>query len=448
MTDSPAPKPRPVPKPAPRPAAAAAPAQPSSEALIAAMNCGRADDEGNVYLTTSKGEVVVGQYPSASKEQALEFYARRFLEHASAVDLLEERLAAGTKADDIIRSVEKARNDLDEARVVGDVEGLKERLDKLEKRAKDAAKEQAADHEKAREEGVQKRMTVIERAEELIAQAPGSIHWKNTSAKMNELFDEWKDIQKSFPRIPRAQDTELWDRFKKARGSFEKMRREFFAELDKRSAEGKKIKEKIVEEAEQLADSTAWRETSSRFRDLMSQWKASPRAQRKDDDKLWERFRSAQDKFFGARSADQAERDEEYRGNLEVKEELLAQAKALLPIEDHKKAKQQLRTIQDKWEEAGPVPRADISRMENGLREVERAIEDAEQAEWKRTDPDKQDRASGMLAQLEQQTAQLKEKADKAEADGDSATAAKLRDELATKEQWLEQLRRTAADFS
>lgn len=166
------------------------------------MNCGRADDEGNVYLTTSKGEAVVGQYPSASKEQALEFYARRFLEHASAVDLLEERLAAGTKADDIIRSVEKARNDLDEARVVGDVEGLKERLDKLEKRAKDAAKEQAADHEKAREEGVQKRMTVIERAEELIAQAPGSIHWKNTSAKMNELFDEWKDIQKSFPRIP------------------------------------------------------------------------------------------------------------------------------------------------------------------------------------------------------------------------------------------------------
>ena len=53
-----------------------------------------------------------------------------------------------------------------------------------------------------------------------------------------------------------------------------------------------------------------------------------------------------------------------------------------------------------------------------------------------------------LLAQLEQQTAQLKEKADKAEADGDSATAAKLRDELATKEQWLEQLRRTAADFS
>ncbi|WP_257994738.1 DUF349 domain-containing protein, partial [Brevibacterium paucivorans] len=92
------------------------------------------------------------------------------------------------------------------------------------------------------------------------------------------------------------------------------MRREFFAELDKRSAEGKKIKEKIVEEAEQLADSTAWRETSSRFRELMSRWKASPRAQRGDDDKLWERFRSAQDKFFGARSADQAERDEEYRG--------------------------------------------------------------------------------------------------------------------------------------
>lgn len=447
MTDSTAPKPRPVPKPAPRPGGAA-PAQPNAKALIEAMSFGRADDEGNVFLTTSKGEVAVGQYPSATKEQALEFYARRYLEHASAADLLEERLAAGKKGDDIVRSVDNARRDLEEARVVGDVDGLKKRLDDIEKRAKDAAKAQAADHEKAKEEGVQKRLSIIERAEELIAQAPDKIHWKNTSAKMNELFDEWKSVQKSYPRISRAQDTELWGRFKDARGTFEKMRREFFAGLDKLSAEGKKIKEKIVEEAEGLADSTAWRETSSRFRELMRQWKASPRAQRKDDDSLWERFRKAQDTFFDARSADQAERDEEYRGNLEVKEKLLAEAQALLPIEDHKKAKAQLRTIQDKWEEAGPVPRADISRMENGLRDVERAVDDAEAAEWKRTDPDKKDRASGMLSQLEEQTAQLKKKADDAEAAGDAAAAAALRDELATKEQWLEQMRRTAADFS
>ena len=61
----------------------------------------------------------------------------------------------------------------------------------------------------------------------------------------------------------------------------------------------------------------------------MARWKAAGRANRKDDDALWARFRGAQDRFFAARDADNAAIDAEYGANLEVKEALLAEAEAL-----------------------------------------------------------------------------------------------------------------------
>ncbi|RAG65517.1 DUF349 domain-containing protein, partial [Burkholderia multivorans] len=143
-----------------------------------------------------------------------------------------------------------------------------------------------------------------------------------------------------------------------ARNTFERKRKDFFAELDKHNSEGKRIKEKIVAEAESLSGSTDFRTVSQKYKDLMTQWKRAPRASRKDDDALWARFRPAQDVFFAARDAENAALDEAYKGNLEAKEALLKKAQALLPITDPVAAKRELRVIQDEWEEAGKVPRA------------------------------------------------------------------------------------------
>src|SRR5699024_8686809 len=128
--------------------------------------------------------------------------------------------------------------------------------------------------------------------------------------------------------------------------------------------------------------------TAAQYRDLMDEWKAAPRAGRRDDDALWARFRAAQDVFFDARTAHNARIDDEYRGNLAVKEALLHEARALLPITDIQSAKTALRSIQDRWEEAGKVPRGDMSRIEAGLRSVEKALADAQEAEWQRTNPE------------------------------------------------------------
>ena len=179
----------------------------------------------------------------------------------------------------------------------------------------------------------------------------------------------------------------------------------------------------------------------------MDEWKAAPRAGRKDDDALWARFRAAQDVFFDARTAANELIDEEYRGNLAVKEELLVEAQALLPITDLQTAKTALRGIQDRWEDAGRVPRGDMNRVEGGLRAVEQALADAEQAEWDRTNPETRARTSGMLAQLQDAIGELEADLEAARASGSADRIARAEEALAARRAWYDQIAQTAAEL-
>jgi len=178
----------------------------------------------------------------------------------------------------------------------------------------------------------------------------------------------------------------------------------------------------------------------------MTQWKAAGRASRADDDALWARFRAAQDAFFAARDAQAAATDTEFRANLEVKEALLVEAEALVPVTDLAAAKQALRSIQDRWESAGKVPRADMQRIEGRLRAVETAVRDADQSQWRRTNPETRARAEGAAAQLEQAIAGLEADLAKAEAAGDARRIAEARAALDARRSWLEQVQRAAEE--
>jgi len=401
-----------------------------------------------VFVTDAGVEREVGQYPGASADEALEYFAKKYLDLADAAALLAERLAAGANGESVRQTAQKQREALGDAAVVGDLAGLRERLQAIEKQAADVRAEQTAAQHAAREEGLAKRTAIVDEAEQIAGTDPARVQWKSSGARMRELFDEWKQLQSLTPRLPRAQDQELWGRFSKARNTFDKHRREFFADLDKRNAEGKRMKEKLVSEAEALSASTDWRETSAKYRDLMDRWKAAPRAGRKDDDALWAKFRAAQDVFFAARSKKDEEVDAQYAQNLAVKEELLAQARALLPITNPDAVKPKLRAIQDRWEDAGKVPRADIGRMEGGLREVEKALAEAEGEKWRKTNPETKARTSGMLSQLEDSLAGLQQDLEKAQASGDDTAVARAQEALDTKRAWYEQLSRTAAELN
>src|SRR5207245_165799 len=134
---------------------------------------------------------------------------------------------------------------------------------------------------------------------------------------------------------------------------------------------------------EELAASDEWRETASALKELMTQWKAAPRANRNTEDALWKRFRAAQDSFFERRSGVFAERDAEQVQNLKEKEAIIAEA-AAIDISDPRKAQGALRDLQEKLEGIGHVPREAMRRTEERMRAAEQRVRDAVDADWKR----------------------------------------------------------------
>jgi hypothetical protein len=408
---------------------------------VAEESWGRVADDGTVFVRTKDGERAVGQWPDANPEEALAFYTRRYDALEFEVDLLEKRVQAGTVSpDDARAAVKKVTSSIDEAQAVGDLDGLRARLESLtplvaQQREKKKA-ERAAKVEEAREA-----KTKIATEAETIA---AGTDWRHGVTRLRELLDEWKAL----PRLDKSSDDELWHRFSSARTTYTRHRKQHFAELSSKRDEAAVVKERLAAEAEGLATSTDWGPTSGRFRDLMRQWKAAGPAPREVDDKLWARFRSAQDAFFGARDAIQAEENEEQVANLAAKEALLVEIEAILPVNDAKAARDQLRDLLDRWDAIGKVPRDSMRAIDSRLRTVEQAVKAAEDEVWNRSNPEARARAEATVKQLQALITDLEKQAAKAEAQGNTRKATEAREAIEARQAWLTQAQNALADFS
>ncbi|GAA2506800.1 DUF349 domain-containing protein [Kocuria salsicia] len=429
-------------------AAESAPAALSpAESVARAKRFGRADENGTVYVTVQGTEYECGQFPDATSDEALVYFARKFDDAEAQVALLEQRIAAKAPAGDMRKTVQHVREQVDAHAMVGDLVDLSTRLDTLEDAIRVALEREREESKKHRAEQLARRTAIVEEAEEVAGQDPEKTQWKRSSARMEQLFTQWQEHQRSGGRLSKSDEDALWKRFRKARTTFDRHRKAFFSSLDETNAKAKRVKQALIAEAEALSSSTDWGETAGKYRELMDRWKQAPRASRKDDDALWARFRAAQDVFFNARKAANEQIDKEFEGNLGVKEKLLAEAKQILPVKDLEAAKKKLASIQQRWEEAGKVPRAHMRRVENELRSVEDAVKKAEDDKWRRTDPETKARSNSMLSQLENKIADQRAAVETARASGNEKKAASLEKDLATSEQWLATLQTSASEL-
>lgn len=459
----PRPKPSAVPHPPRKPVAPASggPAAPAavpevpavpaladdSAAAKAAAEFGRVDEDGTVYVRESAGERSVGQFPGVDTDEALALYVRRYLDLQAKVALFEARLTStDLSVKEIDQTIARLTEETAEPSAVGDLDGLRAQVESLRGAAAERRGQLEAERTAAKAAALEARTEIIEAAEKIAATDPSRMQWRPAGEELRGLLDRWKEAQRSGPRIDRASEEALWKRFSHARTAFDRERRHYFAELEQRNASAKAAKEKLVAEAEALSSSTDWGPTAGAYRDLMAQWKAAGRASRKDDDALWARFRAAQDTFFQARDAVNSATDAEYAANLEVKEALLTQAEKLVPVKDLGAAKAALRDLQERWEEAGRVPRGDLQRVEGRLRAVENAVRDAEQAQWTRTNPETRARAEGAAAQLEAAIEGLEADLAAAQGRGDARAVKDLETALTARRAWLEQVVRAAED--
>lgn len=401
---------------------------------------GRVDETGTVYVRTADGEKVVGSWQAGTPEEALAYFERKYEGLVVEIGLLEKRVrTTDLSAKDAQTAIDHLRTQIDEHHAVGDLDALRVRLDKLVATVESRREERKAQKAKQTDEARAAKDALVVEAEQLAQ----SDQWRSAGERLRALVDIWKGL----PRLDRKSDDELWHRFSHARSAFSKRRKAHFASLDAQREEARKVKEKLVAEAESLSKSTDWGPTAARYRELMADWKAAGRAQREAEDDLWNRFRGAQDVFFAARSEVFAERDAEQVENLKLKEELADEAEKLVPITDLKAARAAFRSLNERWEAVGHVPRDARPKVEGRMHAVERAIQEAEEGEWRRTNPEARARAAGLTGQLQAAVDKLREQIDAARAAGNNAKADKLSRELEGRQALLDQALKGLEEF-
>jgi hypothetical protein len=418
------------------------------EQIAAAKAFGAVAEDGTVTVQDGTQVRAIGTTAESDHEAALEPYAAAYLDLAAFLDLTAASLSAPEHTqNELNRLLENLRKNMKEPQVVGDIPALRARAAELREQAKEKIRALEAKRAEGREAATRRRTEFVESIEALVATDPEQISWKNAGETMRQMVPTWKQMQSEDIGLDRPTEEALWKRLSAARASFDRMRKQFFSQLDERHAEAAAHKEELIARAEAMQDSTDWGPTVRAYKDLMDQWRRAPRGSRKKDDSQWKRFKAAQDTFFAARNADLHETEAEQRVNLEAKEALLVEAEALDPHKDLEAAKTALRSIQDRWEEAGKVPRGDMRRIDDRLRAVERAVKNAEQDEWRRTDPRTRARVEGASSQLHSAIASYEEALEKARAGGDPERIAEAEAALEARKEWLAVIERSARDL-
>jgi chromosome segregation ATPase len=403
---------------------------------------GRVADDGTVYVRTSEGERVVGIWQAGSPDEALTFFTRRYESLATEVSLLERRINATDLAPGQAKAtISRLHATIDEAKAVGDLDGLKRRLDALSEQAEVRQQEHKAARDRARVQAIETKERIVAEAEKLAAEAT---HWKSSGERLKELLEEWK----AAPHGDRQAEAALWKRMSAARSAFAKRRKSYFAALEEEREGVRERKQEIVARAEELSGSTDWAATASAYRELMASWKEAGRADRASEDELWKRFRAAQSTFFEARSAAMSAKDNQLRERATAKEELLAEAEKLLPITDPRSAKSTLRSIHQRWDKIGAVARESQERLEGGLKKIDDAVRKAEDVQWRRTNPEALSRARDTVEQIRGTIHKLENQLEQADKSGDEAARERASSALQTRRGWLAEAEKTLADLT
>lgn len=180
----------------------------------------------------------------------------------------------------------------------------------------------------------------------------------NAFRELQKLHEEWKELGP----VAKEFRESIWERFKAATAIINKRHQSFFENLKEEQKQNLVKKSALCEQAEALAnepvmDSTKWNRLSKQMDNLQSEWRKVGFASKKDNQKIYDRFKAACDRFYEAKREFYADFKNEMQQNLAKKEEICLQAEALKDSEDWKKTTEKLIELQKRWKEIGPVAR-------------------------------------------------------------------------------------------
>jgi len=446
VSDDNAPKPTPpIPAPPrkPMPRVTAAPAAaPTVPAPVSsdASEWGRVAEDGTVEVREGDDWRPVGQYPDGTPDEALAYYARKFDDFAVKLGTLETRAqGGGSSASDLTKQAKHLLDEVTGAAAVGDLAGLRTRIETLISSLSEAAAKEAEAAKEALDAAIAERTVIVEKAEAIAGRDLAKVQWKQVTAEMAELFDAWQAHQQDGPRLPKGTAQQLWKRFRDARSTVDKARRAFFSELDDVHRAARDVKSRLVERAEALAPRGI--DGIPAYRTLLDEWKAAGRAGRKADDALWAKFKAAGDALYAARAEQAAAEEADSAPRIEAREALLEEAKAVADEPNLKRARQLLTRIQRQWDEVGRIfPREKERALDDRMRSIEQALKSREDVDWKKNNPETKARANDMSSQLLDAIEKLEQELAAAEKAGDKKAVKEATEALAARRAWLSAL--------
>ena len=188
--------------------------------------------------------------------------------------------------------------------------------------------------------------------------------WNEKTKQILEIQKQWE----ATGGLPRASAKEVnkhfWNAFKK----FFQNKSAFFKKLDVQRDENLKKKQELVKIAQELKESTDWKETANKLKNLQREWKEIGPVPEKMRDKVYKEFKTACDYFFDQKRANTGDVEKDYQENLTKKEDILNQIEKL--AEKGEQDTEKLKDLQEQYDAIGFVPKRDVGRIKNRYTEV------------------------------------------------------------------------------
>ena len=216
----------------------------------------------------------------------------------------------------------------------------------------DAKKADQVTLDAERQQNLDKKIVLIERAETSIAVVPTQPkEWAKIGKELDELMAEWKKIGP----VPTDKNEEIWNKFKAIRNQYYGERKHFFRDLNSSKKDNLTKKEALCEKAESLKDSNEFMKTSDTFAKLQDEWKTVGPVPEDQNDLVWKRFRSAFDHFYTRKNEWFKQRKQEEGGAIVKKKEVILGLDVLKSNEtiDHETLFNELKIWQKQWNDAG-----------------------------------------------------------------------------------------------
>lgn len=176
--------------------------------------------------------------------------------------------------------------------------------------------------------------------------------WDNKTNEIIALQAKWKTIGFA----PQKMNNKIFERFRAACDEFFKKKGEFYKQVKEDMSTNLEKKLALCEKAEQLKDSTEWKETAEKLAELQKEWKKIGPVAKKQSEIVWRRFIDACDYFFQQKNKVMSSQRSEEVANLETKQSIIAELEAISDETPVEEAIAKVKELQQKWNETGHVP--------------------------------------------------------------------------------------------